>query len=228
MLKITVSGSRGRMGRMIKRLIESDPGLELSGEFDIDDEPESQIKVCDVMIDFTTPEATLKNLKTAERLGKSVVIGTTGLDDKGRAAIKKASSRIPIVFSPNMAVGVNLLFDIVRRAASMLDGSYKVSISETHHAHKKDAPSGTAKKLLDIIARARESDKKDIKVESHRTGEVVGDHAVIFDGAEETLELRHHAKSRGVFAGGAIIAARFIAGKKKGLYGMDQVLGMKG
>jgi 4-hydroxy-tetrahydrodipicolinate reductase len=125
-----------------------------------------------------------------------------------------------------MAVGVNLLFRLVKEAAACLDGSYSFSISETHHAHKKDAPSGTAKRLRDIVAAARGLKADEVKVESHRTGEVVGDHTVLLDGPEERLELIHKAKSRDVFARGAILAAKFAAANKAGLYGMGDVLGI--
>lgn len=226
MIKVAVSGCNGRMGKRIKRMVEGDPELKLAGAFDIDDEPKAAVKNCDVLIEFTTPEATVKNLKIARDLGKAAVIGTTGLDDEKINFVKEAATKIPIVFSPNMAVGVNLLFKLIERVSTILDKTYTPSISETHHVHKKDAPSGTAKKLRNIIADKRKLDLEDIKVKSQRTGEVVGDHTVVFDGKEERLEITHHAKSRDVFAMGAIIAAKFIAGKRPGLYNMDEVLGI--
>ncbi|MBL7068946.1 MAG: 4-hydroxy-tetrahydrodipicolinate reductase [Candidatus Omnitrophica bacterium] len=226
MIKVAVSGCNGRMGRRIKSLVEQDPGLELAGAFDIDADPRPAIKNCDVLIEFTTPEATVKNLAIAKELGKAAVIGTTGLDEKKLKLIKEAASKISVVFSPNMAVGVNLLFNLTEKAASVLDKRYSASISETHHVHKKDAPSGTAKKLRGIIAGARKSHSEEIKVESKRIGEVVGDHTVVFDGKEERIEITHHAKSRDVFTRGAIVAAKFAAKKKPGLYSMDEVLGI--
>lgn len=226
MIRVTVSGCQGRMGSRIRRLVAEDPQLELAGAFDINDDAMSAIKKCDVLIEFTTPDATVKNLGIARELGKAVVVGTTGLDDEKLTFVKETSSKIPVVFSPNMAIGVNLLFKLVGSMASVLDKRYLPSISETHHVHKKDAPSGTAKRLRDIITEKRNMDLEDIKVESQRIGEVVGDHTVAFDGKEERLEITHHAKSRDVFARGAIVAAKFIVGKKAGLYNMGEVLGI--
>lgn len=226
MTKVTVSGCRGRMGSSIRRLVEEDPELELAGVFDVNDDPDTAIRACDVLIEFTAPEATIKNLDIAKRLGKAIVIGTTNLNDAQMVVVKDAAKSIPIVFSPNMAVGVNLLFKLAQEAAAVLDNGYTVTISETHHVHKKDAPSGTAKKLRAIISEEKKKDAGEIKVDSHRIGEIVGDHTVIFDGKEERLELTHHAKSRDVFAKGAVVAAKFIAGKKPGLYTMDKVLGI--
>lgn len=228
MVKISVSGSKGRMGSRIIKLIEEDDGLELAGAFDLNDDARVAIKACDVLIEFTTPEATIKNLSIAQELGKAVVIGTTGLDGERIALLKKASSKVPIVFSPNMAVGVNLLFKLTEEVSRILDETFTASVSETHHVHKKDAPSGTAKRLQSIIAEARGVGLGHVRVDAQRTGEVVGDHIVILDGKEERLELVHHAKSRDVFVRGALVAAKFIKDKKKGLYGMDQVLGISG
>jgi 4-hydroxy-tetrahydrodipicolinate reductase len=226
MIKVTISGCNGKMGARIKKLVEEDPQLELAGSFDVGDDPRPAIRDCDVLIEFTTPDATVRNLGIARELGKAVVIGTTGLDEEKIAFVKEAASSVPVAFSPNMSVGVNLLFKLVERAAKVLDKAFVVSISETHHIHKKDAPSGTAKRLHKIIADARDAKPDDIKVESHRIGEVVGDHTIALDGREERLELTHRAKSRDVFARGAVIAAKFIKEKKPGLYSMDEVLGL--
>ncbi|NQT06734.1 MAG: 4-hydroxy-tetrahydrodipicolinate reductase [Candidatus Omnitrophica bacterium] len=226
MIKVAVSGSNGRMGLRIKKLIEDDPGLELSGAFDINDDPGPIINGCDVLIDFTTPEATIKNIAIVKKAGKAIVIGTTGIDEKGLKHIKEAAKNIPVVFSPNMSVGVNLLFKLIEKASAVLDKTYRASISETHHIHKMDAPSGTAKRLKDIIVDTRNVAPGDIKVDSKRTGEVAGDHTIVFDGKEETLEITHHAKSRDVFAKGAVIAAKFIAKKRKGFFSMNEVLGI--
>lgn len=226
MVKIAVSGSNGRMGARIIRLIKEDDRAALAGGFDINDDPLPVLKNCDVLIEFTSPDATMKNLKLAKDLGRGVVIGTTGLSEEDIAVIKETALSIPIVSSPNMAVGVNLLFELVKQAAEVLDNTFNISISETHHIHKKDAPSGTAKKIRDIIISAKGCVSDDIKMESQRIGEVVGDHAVVLEGKEERLELIHHAKSRDVFARGAIVAARFAADKDKGLYNMNEVLGI--
>jgi len=226
MIKVAVSGCEGRMGSRVKRLVEEDPALELTSGFDVDDDPRRAIEKCDVLIEFTSPDATVKNVGIARELGKAAVVGTTGLDKEKAAFIQEAAGTIPIVFSPNMAVGVNLLFKLAGDAAAVLDETFTASISETHHVHKKDAPSGTARRLRDIVAGARGAKPEDITVASQRTGEVVGDHALVLDGKEERLEFIHRAKSRDAFARGAIMAAKFIAGRKKGLYGMGEVLGI--
>lgn len=226
MVKIAVSGSNGRMGTRIIRLIKEDDRAELAGGFDINDDPLPVLKNCDVLIEFTSPDATMKNLKLAKDLGRGVVIGTTGLSEEDIAVIKETALSIPVVFSPNMAVGVNLLFELVKQAVAVLDNTFNISISETHHIHKKDAPSGTAKKIRDIIMSANGRVSDDIKMESQRIGEVVGDHTVVLEGKEERLELIHHAKSRDVFARGAIVAARFAVDKDKGFYSMNEVLGI--
>ncbi len=226
MIKIAVSGCRGRMGKRIEKLIQDEPGVKLAGSFDIDDDANRAIGSCDVLIEFTTPDATIKNLKIAKDLGKAVIIGTTGLDKERLSFINEAAKKIPIVFSPNMAVGVNILFELAKEAASVLGKAFSISISETHHIHKKDAPSGTAKRLQAIVSEEAGKDPGSVKVESQRIGEVVGDHKIVFDGKEERLEIIHHAKSRDVFARGAVIAAKFIAKKGPGLYSMNEVLGI--
>ena len=227
MIKIAVSGSRGRMGSMILKLAETVPQLKVVGRFDKDDDPQGQVKNCDCLIEFTTPEATVKNLEVASTYGKAMVIGTTGLNEEQKKAVEEASRKIPIVISPNMAIGVNLLFKLAAEAARALDRAYEPSISETHHVHKKDAPSGTAKKLAQLIAGARDIPPDKIKIEAKREGEVTGDHTVIFNGAEEKLELFHRAKTRLAFAKGALEAAKFVVGKKPKLYNMFDVLGLK-
>ena len=227
MTNIAVSGSKGRMGAMILNLAKKDPRFKITGNFDKGEDAVKAIKASDVLVEFTSPEATMKNLEIARKHKKAVVIGTTGLDSKQQKCIEKTSAHIPIVASPNMAVGVNLLFALVSEASCVLDKVYKASISETHHVHKKDAPSGTAKKLAALIAEVRQMSLDKIKVESKREGEVTGEHTVCFDGPEERLELKHSAKTRQVFAKGALEAARFAVSKKKGLYNMFDVLGLK-
>jgi 4-hydroxy-tetrahydrodipicolinate reductase len=149
-----------------------------------------------------------------------MVIGTTGLSEEEKIKVKEASRYIPIVFSPNMSVGVNLLFRLVREAAKTLS-DYEVKIIEAHHIHKKDAPSGTAKKLAEIIE--KESGKKVTDIKSIREGEIVGDHRVIFDSPLDTIELFHSAKTRDIFAKGALVAARFVVRQKTGLFDMEMV-----
>ena len=226
MLRISVAGSNGKMGSRIKTLVGEDRELSLAGAFDVKDDARTAIERGDVLIEFTTPAATIDNLKIAVELKKAVVIGTTGIDENGISSIKEAAASIPIVYSPNMAVGVNLLFKIVQESATVLSKTFASSIEETHQRYKKDAPSGTAKALQKIIADNAKIDLRDIKVESKRIGDVVGDHTVIFDGKEERIEITHHAKSRDIFVKGAIVAAKFIRDKKPGLYTMNEVLGI--
>jgi 4-hydroxy-tetrahydrodipicolinate reductase len=153
-----------------------------------------------------------------------LVIGTTGLDAEAEKAIREAAKTIPIVFSPNMAIGVNLLFNLVREGARVLGKDFRIKIDETHHVHKKDSPSGTAKMIAGII---KEASGVDAPVEAFREGEVIGNHGIVFDGEYEKLEIRHGAKSRDVFAAGAIKAAKFAAKKEAGLYSMADVLGLQ-
>ena len=227
MIKIAISGSEGRMGKRIIGLAEEDEEIEVVAKFDIGIEPEPEIAKCDVLIEFTTPQATVDHILIAEKLKKAVVVGTTALSYAQNDVIKKASEVIPIVSSPNMSVGVNLLFKLCEEAAGILPSDYKVEMKEAHHIHKKDAPSGTAKKLADLVSKERNVNVQKIPIESVREGEVVGDHKVVFDSPTERIELLHSAKTRDTFAAGAITAAKFLKDKKSGLYSMRDVLGIK-
>jgi 4-hydroxy-tetrahydrodipicolinate reductase len=180
------------------------------------------IKEAEVLIEFTTPVATMAHLKDCLQYRKAMVIGTTGLNVSQIDQIKEAGREIPIVFSPNMSVGVNIFFRLMQEAAKNLPADYLVKIVESHHIHKKDAPSGTAKQLAQIVKEARGGEVKDIQ--SIREGEIVGDHRVFFDGPFDTIELRHSAKTRDIFAQGALVAAKWIANKKPGFYNMQDVL----
>jgi len=226
MIKVTVAGSNGRMGRRIIGLAEKDRDIEIVSKFDTGVDAKSEIAACEVLIEFTTPEATASHIAIAERLKKAVVIGTTGLSRGDKGVIEKASANIPIVFAPNMSVGVNLLFKICRDAARILPGDYTVEMTEVHHAGKKDSPSGTAKRLAELIAGERNISAADIPVKSIREGEIVGDHKVVFASGAERIELSHSANTRDTFALGAIAAAKFLKGKKNGLYTMRDVLGI--
>jgi len=244
MIKLAISGCCGRMGAKIATLATQDPDLSVTALFERSDNPnigkdfgeflgvgkkdiailsnaDEAIKKSDVVIDFTAPEATTKNIESAVKNKKAMVIGTTAIDQDGVKIIKEASKRIPIVFSPNMSVGVNLLFNLMKEASGILK-DYNVTMSEAHHKHKKDAPSGTAKKLAQIIKDVK--GECDIPIDSIREGEIIGDHTVIFDGEFERLAFSHHAKSRDVFASGALVAAKFVAGKKSGFFTMQDVL----
>lgn len=226
MVKICVSGSHGKMGKRIIALAEKDKDIKIVSEFDVGTDAGPEIKKCDVLIEFTAPQATTEHLETARKLKKGVVIGTTGLSQEENDAIRRAAKEIPIVISPNMSVGVNLLFKLCQDAARTLPKDYKVSIREVHHVHKKDSPSGTAKRLADVVASERKMLAGGIPIEAVRIGEVVGDHKVVFDSEVETVELFHRAKTRDAFAEGAIKAAKFLAGKSSGLYSMRDVLGI--
>ena len=224
MVKICVSGSKGKMGSRILELAKDDKELEVSGAFDIGIEPAPLIEQCDCLIEFTAPKATLEHLLLCEKFKKAMVIGTTGLADVEQNKIKEVSKKIPIVFSPNMSIGVNLLFKMVNDASSVLGPEYRVEIIEAHHAHKKDAPSGTAKELARIV-----KDTKgdiDIPIESVREDEIVGEHTITFESDLDLIEITHSAKTRDIFAKGALQAAKFIVTKSSGLFSMKDVLSL--
>lgn len=236
MVRIAISGCAGKMGSRIFGLASQDKDLEVVigleqkshpaigstiGEVKVTDDPEN-IKTADVLIEFTTPQATIEHLDYALKHKKAMVIGTTGLTEEQASRIKDASKNIPIVFSPNMSIGVNLLFKLVKEAAAKLSKDYEVNIVETHHVHKKDAPSGTAKKLAQIIEDTSGRDVTDIK--SIREGEIIGDHKVTFEGPLDTIELAHSAKTRDIFAKGALEAAKFIVDRPPKLYDMQDIL----
>jgi len=237
MIKLGVSGALGKMGGRIITLASADPDLKvvlaleklghpLLGEkvagLNVVSDHE-KIKDIDCLIDFTTPDATLEHIKHCLKFRKAVVIGTTGFLPQAKQEIALAARKIPIVFSPNMSIGVNLLFELVREAAAQLTPDYKISMTEAHHSHKKDAPSGTAKFLAQIVKEERGD--IDIDIRSIREGEIVGDHEVVFESSWDTIKLSHSAKTRDIFVQGALQAAKFVAKKKSGLFGMADVLG---
>lgn len=224
MVKICVGGSEGKMGLRIIDLAKQDPELEVTAGFDVDGNAELGIKDCECLIDFTAPGATMEHLALCEKLKKSIVIGTTGLSEEQRAKIKEASSNIPVLLSPNMSVGVNLLFKLISEASKILGEDYEINIVEAHHTEKKDAPSGTAKEMVKIVKSIKGD--IDIPVDSVREGEIVGEHTITFESDVDLLEITHSAKTRDIFAKGALKAAKFIAGKKSGLFTMKDVLGL--
>lgn len=185
---------------------------------------EALLKLSDVMIDFTAPEATVAHVQLAQRLGKPLVIGTTDLSAEQQATLKAAAQKIAIVFSPNMSIGVNVLFELAALAAQRLGKGYDVEVVEAHHKHKKDAPSGTAKRLAEVLAQARGQEASAIPVHAVRAGDIVGDHTIMLAGPAERLELTHRAHSRDVFAQGALRAAAFVTAQRAGLYDMSHVL----
>ncbi len=239
MIKLAISGCYGRMGQRISSLALEDKMFKISALLESaarTDVPlaangisigfnNEAIKGSAVLIEFTGPEATMTNLQACVRHGVNMVIGTTGLNKKQAAAIQKASQKIAIVFSANMSVGVNLVFALIRRAAQTTGKNYSISLTETHHVHKKDAPSGTAKTMADIAERFSRNKVKHI--ESFREGEVIGDHTITFESPVDSFSIHHHAKTRDIFAAGALVAAKFLSKKKKGLYDMQDVLGLK-
>jgi 4-hydroxy-tetrahydrodipicolinate reductase len=241
-LRVLLLGAKGRMGQAIAAAaIKTD--VEIIAGLDLGDDVTKHIGACDVVIDFSNPSATDALGRACRDAKKPVVIGTTGHSEKERRLIEEMAKSVPVVFSPNFSVGVNALFWLTRKAAQMLGEDYDLEIIEMHHRLKKDAPSGTAKKLAEILGEVRELDynknvrhgreglvgerpAKEIGVHSIRGGDVVGDHTVTFAGAGERLELTHKAASRETFAGGALRAARWIVGQPPGLYSMENVLGL--
>ncbi len=179
----------------------------------------------DVVVEFTSPEATVAHVELARTLGKPMVVGTTGLSEAQVNRLRDASAVIPLVVSPNMSVGVNVLFELAQLAVQRLGPAYDVEIVESHHRAKKDAPSGTAKRLAELLAAERRQAAGPLPVHSIRAGDIIGDHTVVLAGPSERLELTHRAHSREVFAQGALRAAQFIVKQKPGLYDMSHVLG---
>ena len=240
MIRLAIAGCCGRMGNRILELALKDKDCEVICIWEKQGHPSLNSQVCgltvteqseeiknaDCLIEFTTPEATIENLKLCVKYKKAMVIGTTGLDEAQRLEIENAAKSIPIVFSPNMSVGVNILFKLVKEATQILSPDYNVNITEAHHVHKKDTPSGTAKNLARIITDT--SQRKDIDIKSIREGEIIGDHRVIFNGPLDSIELFHSAKSRDIFAQGAIVAAKWVVNKKSGLFDMQDILKKEG
>jgi 4-hydroxy-tetrahydrodipicolinate reductase len=198
----------------------------------------------DVLIDFTRPAVTLAHLDTCRRLGRRLVIGTTGFDGDGRDAIRAAASDCPVVFAPNMSVGVNLCFRLLETAARVLGEEVDIEIIEAHHRHKVDAPSGTALRMGEVVAQALgrdlsrcavygrhgqtgERDRQTIGFETIRAGDIVGEHTVLFAGPGERVEITHRASSRMTFARGAMRAAHWAMTRPPGLYDMQDVLGLR-
>ncbi len=265
-LKIAVAGASGRMGRMLIDAIAQAPDTVLAGALDIAGSPaigsdagahsgqltgvtiQSDLAAgladADYLIDFTRPEGTLRHLAYCAEHGIKVIVGTTGFDDEGKAAIKAAAGKTAIMLSPNMSVGVNVTLKLLEMAAKSLSEGYDIEIVEAHHRHKVDAPSGTALKMGEVIADALGRDLKECAVYGRegvtgerdpstigfatiRGGDIVGDHTVLFAGTGERIEISHKSSSRVTYAHGALRAARFLAGQASGLYDMQDVLALK-
>jgi 4-hydroxy-tetrahydrodipicolinate reductase len=253
-VKVAVAGAGGRMGRTLIDAVLADREFTLAAAFDVAGSPAigqlvggtkitsdaKSAQAADVLIDFTRPEGTLAHLQHA----KAMVIGTTGFSDSQKKAIEQAGKRIPIVMAANFAVGVNATYKLAETAAKILGDGYDVEIIEAHHRHKVDAPSGTALKLGEVVAKAlnrklsdvaaygREGDTgerpgKQIGFHSIRGGDVVGEHTVIFAGLGERVEVTVRSQSRATYAVGALRAAKFLKNKGAGLYDMSDVLGLK-
>ena len=235
MIKLGIAGVCGRMGRRIFELASQDKEFELGfalekkatpvigrelGKLKISSNPDG-IFLIDVFIDFTTPEAAETNLDYVAKYKKALVLGTTGLSEPQLRKVEDISKIVPVVFSPNMAVGVNVLFAMLPEIAKKLGPDYNIEIVEAHHKGKKDAPSGTAKKFGQVLADAT---KKEIPIHAIRLGDIVGDHTIIFCGNSERIEIKHQAHSRDLFAVGALKAAKWVVGKPAGLYSMQDVL----
>ena len=262
MLRVVVAGSSGRMGAALLEAVgqASDcllhaaldrPGSEAAGRLvfpaggvRIGTDVAEALADADVLIDFTRPEATMLHLAECERLGVGLVIGTTGFDAQQKQRIAEAARTIGIVLSPNMSVGVNLTFRLLELAAQALGDEYDVEIIEAHHRHKVDAPSGTALRMGEVIARATgrdletcavygrqgatgERSSQTIGFATVRGGDIVGDHTVLFAGTGERVEISHKASSRLTFAQGALRAARHLSVSGPGLYDMQDVLGLR-
>jgi 4-hydroxy-tetrahydrodipicolinate reductase len=267
MTRIAITGAAGRMGRTLVEAVSTAPGLEITVALE---RPDSSLLGSDVgevaglgrigipltgdlgaaadafdtLIDFTAPAATLANLALCRRAGKRMVIGTTGIDPVGRQAIADAGADVGIVFAPNMSVGVNLCFRLLDLAARVMGEDADIEIVEAHHRHKVDAPSGTALRMGEVVARALGRDLAQVAVygrqgstgprpretigfETIRAGDVVGEHTVWFATEGERVEITHKASSRMTFAKGAARAAQWLAGQPAGLYDMQDVLGLR-
>ena len=266
MTRVIVCGGCGKMASSAAKMIYQDKSLILShiveapghtaigkdwgryigigeAQVPISDDLSAVLSKGDVVVDFTNPEATMNHLSICSKQHKAMIIGTTGLSEDQQEQIEISSHKIPIVFSPNMSTGVNVLFELVRQVSSVLDDQYDIEIIETHHRYKKDAPSGTAKKIADIIAAERDihladkavygrhghtglRKKGEIGIHAVRAGHIAGEHTVIFNSSGERIELTHKAYGKESFAMGTVKAAKFIVNYAKGLFDMKSVLQM--
>ena len=222
-VRVMLIGAAGRMGKTMLDLAQSDREIEIAARCDLGDPIEPAMKNCDVAIDFSQADSIDEVCRAALQHGKSLVIGTTGHSQPQRKTIGETAHSLPIVLASNFSVGVNVLFWLTKKAAELVGSGFNPEIVETHHKMKKDAPSGTAKTLAEILKAMRNSE---ILIQSIREGDVVGEHTVIFSGPGECLELTHRAANRGIFAAGALRAAKWILDKPPGLYSMQDVLGL--
>jgi 4-hydroxy-tetrahydrodipicolinate reductase len=240
-LTILLNGARGRMGQAIAS-IAPQMGISIGAATDLGDDVGAAARSVDVLVDFSSPQATRGILDAAAKAGKAAVIGTTGHAPAEKAELLRLAARVPCVWTGNFSVGVNLLFALTGRAARALGEDFDAEVIEMHHRMKKDAPSGTAERLLEIILAARRLGREalrhgrqgitgarprgEVGVHSLRGGDVVGDHTAVFAGDGERLELTHRAGDRAVFARGALRAAAWVVSQKPGVYDMQDVLGL--
>ena len=224
MIRVAIAGA-GRMGKAIAAGIDAQDDLELVGTWGRGDDLDALVRAADVVIDFSLPDGTMQVIDAALAHGKPLVCGVSGLDDAQMARVDEAAVSIPLVYDRNMSLGIAVLARSVRDAAASLGMDFDVEIAEVHHVHKKDAPSGTALKLGEIVATARgEQGTGSVRFQSERRGEVPGDHEVVMSSPTERLTFAHSVTTRQVFADGALRAARWIVGQEPGRYGMSDVL----
>lgn len=244
MTRLIINGSKGRMGQALIACAERIPDITVVGAVDVGDNLAALLPGCDAVIDFTLHHVTASVASACAEQGKPLVIGTTGHNPTEKAAISAAAGKIPMVWATNFSTGVNTLFWLTRKAAEILGPSFDLEVLEMHHRLKKDAPSGTATTLLEILGDVRkvqleealrhgrkgitgERTNSEIGIHAIRGGDVVGDHTVIFAANGERVELTHKASSRETFANGALRAAQWVIGKPAGIYDMQDVLGLK-
>jgi 4-hydroxy-tetrahydrodipicolinate reductase len=220
-IRVIICGAQGRMGRALVECVKTDPVMQLTGEVDAGDALHDN---CDVIVDFSVREATLAIARFAGQHNKALVIGTTGHSDAERNAIVAETKAIPVVWSANFSTGVNTLFWAAQKVAEIVGAAWEAEIVETHHTAKKDAPSGTAKRLQEILRNVR---GKDAPAHALRIGDVVGEHTVTFGTQGERIELTHRAGGRETFARGALRAAKWAVTQPPGLYDMQDVLGLR-
>lgn len=256
LIRVGVAGACGRMGRAIVSALEAAPDMVLGGVWErpgfdgfgapfagaanlvLEAGPEALVDALDVVIDFTAPAATERHARWCAEQGVALVVGTTGLDDDNLGVLRQASTRVPLLQAPNMSVGVNVLLDLVEQAARMLGPDFDLELVETHHKRKRDAPSGTALRLLEALQSGRPGMRPvferygdvgprtpdEIGVQTLRGGDVVGEHTVFYYGDGERIELTHRATDRGIFAAGAVRAARWVVAQPAGYYSMGDAL----
>lgn len=244
MTKVLINGSKGRMGQALLACAARMPELQVVAGIDVGDDLIPALGGCDVVIEFSFHSVTAKVARACAEHGKALVIGTTGHAEAEKAAIREAARSIPMVWATNFSTGVNTLFWLTRKATEILGPGFDIEVVEMHHRLKKDAPSGTATTLLEVIGEARklelenalrhgrrgitgERSQGEIGIHALRGGDVVGDHTVIFAANGERVELTHKASSRDTFAAGALRAAQWVVGRPAGIYDMQHVLGLK-